>query len=242
MWRLPGRRIGGAGDDDQEVGAVGEGAPVLVAADQVAGAVLLGAAGDVGDVGAGVGLGHREGAEKLALGHARQVAGALLLAHHLRADQEVAAGDQRGDAHPAARQLLGDQAVLEAAQAQAAVLLGDQDAEVAELGHLVPQVHRDVALLGIELVGDGQDLVEGEFARLLLDHAALFGDVRHGLGVPETDEVGALEVDGELFALVEALGVPGDDAEALVGVRDAPVEHAAIRPAANRRDRRAGDR
>src|SRR5882757_9221262 len=45
------------------------------------------------------------------------------------------------------------------------------------------------------------------------------------LSVPEADEVGALEVDGELFALVEALGVPGDDAEALVGVRDAPVEH-----------------
>src|SRR6267378_2659883 len=45
------------------------------------------------------------------------------------------------------------------------------------------------------------------------------------LRIPETHKVGALEVDGELVALVEALGVPGDDAEALVGIRDAPVEH-----------------
>src|SRR5882757_9255988 len=43
--------------------------------------------------------------------------------------------------------------------------------------------------------------------------------------VPEAHEVGALEVDGEFFALVEALGAPGDDPEALVGVGDAPVEH-----------------
>ena len=128
------------------------------------------------------GLRHGEGAEELALGHARQITAALLLAHHVRADQEIAARDQRGDAHPAARQLLGHQAVLEAAEPEAAVLLRDQDAEIAQLGHLVPQVHRDVALLGVELVGDGQHLVEGEFARLLLDHAALFGDVRHLTG------------------------------------------------------------
>ena len=145
-------------------------------------AVPPGPAGDVGDVGSGVGLRHREGAEELALGHARQITAALFLAHHVRADQQIAAGDQRGDAHPAARQLLGHQAVLEAAQAQAAVLLRDQDAEVAELGHLVAQLHRDVALLGVELVGDGQHLVEREVARLLLDHAALFGDVRHLMG------------------------------------------------------------
>src|SRR5262245_4325235 len=218
-------RVRGARNDDQEVSAVGEGAPVLVAADQVARAVLPGSAGDVGDVRAGVGLGHGEGPQEFALGHARQVPPALLLAHHVRADQEIAAGDQGGDAHPTARQLLGHQAVLEAAQAKPAVLLRNENAEVAELRHLVAQVHRDVALLRIELVGDGQHLVEGEFARLLLDHAALFGDVRHGSGVPEADEIGALEVDRELLALIEALGVPGDDAESLVGVGQAAVEH-----------------
>src|SRR6202011_1649590 len=56
----------------------------------------------------------------------------------------------------------------------------DQDAEIAQLGHLVPEIHRDVALLGIELVGDGQHLVEGELGRLLLDHAAFFGEESHG--------------------------------------------------------------
>ena len=176
------RRLRRARDDDHEVGAVGEGAPVLVAADQVARSVLLGAAGDVGDVGAGIGLGHREGAEELALGHARQVAAALLLAHLLRADQQVAARDDRRDAHPAARQFLGDEAVLGAAEAQAAILLGDQDAEIAELGHLVAQVHRDVALLGVEPVGDRQHFVQRELARLLLDHAAFFGKERHYWG------------------------------------------------------------
>src|SRR5262245_45390750 len=50
------------------------------------------------------------------------------------------------------------------------------------------------------------------------------------LSVPETHEVGALEVDGELFALVEAFGVPSDDPEALVGVRDPAVEHDGFGP------------
>src|SRR5476649_1945365 len=48
--------------------------------------------------------------------------------------------------------------------------------------------------------------------------------------VPETDEIGALEVYGELFALVEALAVPGDDAEALVGVRHATIENDRLGP------------
>src|SRR5258705_518445 len=45
------------------------------------------------------------------------------------------------------------------------------------------------------------------------------------LRVPESHEVGALEVDREFVALVEALGMPGDDAEPLVRVRYAPVQH-----------------
>src|SRR5476649_2266059 len=48
--------------------------------------------------------------------------------------------------------------------------------------------------------------------------------------VPETDEIGALEVYGELFALIEALAVPGDDAEALVGVRHATIENDRLGP------------
>ena len=176
------RRIRSTRDDDHEVGTVGEGAPVLVAADQVAVAVFLRAAGDVGDVGAGIGFRHREGAEELALGHARQIAAALLFAHLLGADQQVAACDDRSDAHPATRQFLGDEAVLGAAEAQAAVLFGDQDAEIAECGHLLAQIHGDLALFGVEFVGDGQDFVQREFARLLLDHAAFFGEERHLYG------------------------------------------------------------
>src|SRR4029450_8862231 len=50
------------------------------------------------------------------------------------------------------------------------------------------------------------------------------------LSVPETHEVGALEGGEKLFALIEALGVPGDDPEPLVGVRDAPIQHLRFRP------------
>src|SRR5579883_309987 len=39
------------------------------------------------------------------------------------------------------------------------------------------------------------------------------------------NEIGALEVDDLLVALVEASGMPGDDAEALLRARGAPVEH-----------------
>src|SRR5260221_10500814 len=49
------------------------------------------------------------------------------------------------------------------------------------------------------------------------------------LRIPETDEVGAFEIDDEVFVLVEALGMPGDDAEALVRVRDAPIQHYRLR-------------
>src|SRR5580698_1160930 len=49
------------------------------------------------------------------------------------------------------------------------------------------------------------------------------------LRVPETNEVGAFEIDDEIFVLVEALGVPGDDAEPLVRVRDSPIQHRRLR-------------
>src|SRR5580692_2534214 len=44
------------------------------------------------------------------------------------------------------------------------------------------------------------------------------------LRAPEAHAVGALEVDGELIALVEALGMPGDDPESLVRIGDPSVE------------------
>ncbi|MDT4803979.1 hypothetical protein FQZ97_367450 [compost metagenome] len=170
----------GAADHQDEVGLVGESAPVLAAGNDPVVAVAHGAARDIGHIGAGIGLGQRERAQELATRHARQVLGLLLGRQRLqRADQAVAAGDQAAHAHPAARQLLGHQAVLVGAQPQAAVFLGNQDAEVAELGHFVDQLARDLAFFRIQLVGDGQHALHRELARGLLDHAPLFGQFLH---------------------------------------------------------------
>src|SRR5262249_17295751 len=64
-------------------------------------------------------------------------------------------------------------------QTQSTELLGNQDAEVAELGHLLPQLHRDFTLDRIQLVGYRQHFVDREIARGLLDHLALLSHVTH---------------------------------------------------------------
>src|SRR5207237_6465491 len=117
-------------------------------------AVPLGAAPEVAAVGPRARPGHGERAEKLALGHAGEIAAFLLLVHGARADQPVAPGDDRGDAHPGAGELLGDQAILEYAQSEPAVLLGDDDAEISHFGELVAKAHGDLALLGAEFIGE----------------------------------------------------------------------------------------
>src|SRR5262249_29212869 len=71
------------------------------------------------------------------------------------------------------RQLLGHEHVLEDAEAEAAVLLRDEDAEVPELGELVAKRHRNLALHWVELVGDGQHLPHRELARRFEDRLAL---------------------------------------------------------------------
>ncbi len=172
-----GRRRG-AREQHDVVGAVGERAPGLGAVDHPFVALARGLARDTGEVGAGVGLGKRKRPEPFAAGDFRKIAALVLFGNP--APQRVAARDDAGDAHPGPRQLLGHQRVFERAEPQAAVLFGNQDAEVAQLGHLVAQRHRDVALLGVELVGDRQDLLDREVARHLLYELALFGDVTHG--------------------------------------------------------------
>src|SRR5439155_1222196 len=102
----------------------------------------------------------------------------LLLAE-ARADA-VAARDDARDAHPRARELLGDEHVLEEPEPEAAVLPRDEDPEVAELRHLVAELHRHLALRRVEPVRDRQDLLHGERARRLDDRLALVAEVRLG--------------------------------------------------------------
>ena len=82
-----------------------------------------------------------------------------------------------GDAHPASRQLLGDQSVLEDAEAHAAELAADHRAEVAHRPDAAEELARDVRFLVVELVGEREDFLHREFASGRLDGEAFVGEV-----------------------------------------------------------------
>jgi len=82
---------------------------------------------------------------------------------HKRIDEAIA--DNRADAHPRACEFLCDKAVLECAKTETAVLLGNHDAEVAELGQFVADTKWNLSALGVELIGDRQHLVSSSRSR-----------------------------------------------------------------------------
>src|SRR5581483_11915832 len=141
-------------------------------------AVALGAALHSCDVRTGFVLGEREGADELTPHLLAQILLALAGRKHVHA-HALRAGDHAGRAHPRARQLLGDEAVLEDASAEAAVLGGDHDSEVLLLTHLRDEVAGDVLLFAVELVGDGHDFVRRELTSFGLQLQARFGEIGH---------------------------------------------------------------
>ena len=162
--------IAGVGDED--LGAVEN--PVLALLVQHGHGLLpLG-------VGAGAGLGQAEGAQPLARAQLGQVFLLLLLGAVLidggRAQGGVGGHDNaRGAAHLA--QLLHAHGIAQHVRAGAAILLGEVDAQHAQLGHLL---HR---LLGERLVlvhplGQGLDFVFGEVTVHLAEHFLLSGKVQ----------------------------------------------------------------
>ena len=164
--------------DHRHVGQGAVGDPLLRAVEHpgvavACRAVVQHAAG----VGAEVGLGQAEAADRLGRGELRDPAVLLLLGaegvdrvHDQRALHRHEAAQPR----VAALQLLHDQAVGDVAQAGQAVLV-DVGAEQAELGHLGHQVHREARLL-VALLDDGHHLVVDEGAHAFADHALLFGE------------------------------------------------------------------
>ena len=82
--------------------------------------------------------------------------------------------DDAGDRDPAARELLDDHRVRRQVQAHAAVLLGDRDAEEAELLHLLDDRLR-VLVRGVVVLGLGDDLLVDELADHLDDGLLLVG-------------------------------------------------------------------
>jgi hypothetical protein len=136
--------------------------------------VQHGAGGDAGQVGAGVGLGQRDGADPVAVGAAGQQFVPAVGVGHCR-PQALRAGEDAGRRHPRPGELLADHAVLEDAEPEAALLGRHGDTEVAELGQPGEQGRRDLALLRVELVGDRQHLVHREAAGLQLQFLTLRG-------------------------------------------------------------------
>ena len=125
------RRLGG---DRQQVGHRRVGHPGLGPAQHPAVAAPLGPRRDVGDVGAGVGLGQRERRDQVAAQRRHQVAlaqrlGAVLV-DEVRPHQRLHGGRRR-QRQRAPRQLLGEQAVRHHVGVGAAVLLGVAQPEVA---------------------------------------------------------------------------------------------------------------
>src|ERR1700710_472 len=138
---------------------------------------LLGVGLDALDVGADLRLREREGGADLAGRHLRQEVLLLLVSAELH--QEVGADevgvDDAGDRDPAARELFDDHRVGGQVEAHAAVLLGDGDAEEAELFHFLDDLLGE-GILVVEVLGVGDDFLVGE----LTDH---FGDVALKVGL-----------------------------------------------------------
>ena len=98
--------------------------------------------------------------------------------HEHVGDDEVRV-DDAGHAHPAAGDLLDDQGVREQRLAQPAVLLGDHQAEDAELLEALDDVG-GVLVLVLQLGGDRQDLLLDELADDLEDLLLLLGQTFGG--------------------------------------------------------------
>ena len=88
--------------------------------------------------------------------------------------------DDAGDRDPAARELLDDHRVGRQVEAHPAVLLGDGDAEQAELLHLLDDGLGELVLV-VVLLGDREDLLVDELAHHLGDRLLLVGLL--GVGV-----------------------------------------------------------
>jgi len=154
------RVLVGRGEQQQVVADVRHRRPDLRAVDPEAVAVALGRRDHPAEeVGAGAGLGHRDRRDHLALGEA----GDELLLEVLggealdRLRVELIDAPDPGDPGQRTRDLLHEDALDHRAAALATELLVDADPEEARLGHVVPELAREVravvVLVALELEG-----------------------------------------------------------------------------------------
>ena len=147
------------------------------AVDHVVVAVPDRAGPDPGRVGAGVGLGERERDQPLARGEAREPARLLVLAAG-DLDRDRAQGlDREHQAGRGARaaELLDRQAQRQQVRAQAAVRLGERDAEDVVLGEQAAHVVGPLAG-AVDLGCSGGDTLVGEVADRVAEEHLLLGE------------------------------------------------------------------
>ena len=169
------------GEDGEQVGEAGVGDPHLFAVEDVVLAVgrKLGAGAAIQGVGAGRGFREGIGADDLAGGQPRQILLLLLFGAEVndgqRADAAVRApgGGEAG----VLGDVVGDDGGGDLVHFQAAVGFGDLDAAQAEFAGLLQQIARDGEILVLDLLGVGQDLVDGELFRRLRDELVLLGEI-----------------------------------------------------------------
>jgi hypothetical protein len=174
------RSVGiGAGEQHQQIGAGAERAPRLHAVDQPARVVAVPGRRcrhlDAGDVRSVVGLGDGDRVEQLRRRHARQPPLLLLLRAplHQGTGEDLRPGDQRpAGTEGTARQLLGrddhPDVLRLAACPEAAVLLGDREAEGAHLAEPGDDLLGDVGVVPVDVLRDGLKLVLREPAEGVL--------------------------------------------------------------------------
>ena len=138
--------------------------PVAISANNRAG-------GEAAEIGADIGFGENGGWQHFAAGDAGQPVG-LLCFRSAQRDQltgDFRAGAQRSRADPAARQLFGDQAHDDLAEAEAAECLGNADPESAKLRHRFHGGIGDQVVGEVPFVGVGEHFGFGELAELVAD-------------------------------------------------------------------------
>jgi hypothetical protein len=155
-------------------------------------------------IGAGIGLGEHGGRQHFARGEFGQPLALLFLG--AGADDQLS-GDfgaraERADPDIAAREFLGHHAHRFLAEAEAAILFRDGEAEHAELGHLRQDIERDIAVGAVPLVRLRHHLAVGELAHLIANR-------RQRLVETAVADGGTMMRSHQLDQARAALNIPG---------------------------------
>jgi hypothetical protein len=136
----------GAGDDEDVVGAVGSGDPLLFAREEEGVAVALRHGGDAEGVGAGVGLRDRKGELSAAGGDLRKPGPLHLVRRPPHDAERIHRGERKERVRDAkGRHLLGEEDHRHDAHVGAAVGLGDHGAHEAGVGDRLPELGGELA-------------------------------------------------------------------------------------------------